>query len=76
MNGLLRYGFPSLGLPRRQKRHPPARLIDELRLHVVPTVAGGGLRLFEDGLPRSGWEQAGVFVLETGALALHYRRKR
>jgi dihydrofolate reductase len=51
-------------------------LLDELRLHVVPTLAGGGLRLFPDGLPRSEWEQAGVFTLETGALALHYRRKR
>jgi dihydrofolate reductase len=53
-----------------------ADLIDELRLHVVPTIVGGGLRLFPDGLPRSEWEQAGVFALDSGAVAMHYRRKR
>jgi dihydrofolate reductase len=51
-------------------------LLDELRLHVVPTLLGGGLRLFPDGLPRSDWERTGVFALETGAIALEYRRAR
>jgi dihydrofolate reductase len=51
-------------------------LVDELRLHVVPTLVGGGLRLFDGGLPRSEWTQAGAFTLESGAIAMQYRRKR
>jgi len=53
-----------------------ANLVDELRLNLVPTVVGGGLRLFGDGLPRSDWDLAGVMTLATGALGLHYTRQR
>jgi dihydrofolate reductase len=53
-----------------------ADLIDELRLNVLPTIAGGGLRLFEDGLPRSDWELVGAITFETGAVGLHLRRRR
>jgi dihydrofolate reductase len=51
-------------------------LLDELRVNMVPTLVGGGLRLFAEGLPRSEWQQVGALTLETGGVALHYRRKR
>ena len=53
-----------------------ADLIDELRVNMVPTLVGGGLRLFPEELPRSEWQQVGALTLETGGVALHYRRKR
>jgi dihydrofolate reductase len=53
-----------------------ADLVDELRLGVLPAIAGGGLRLFPDGLPGSSWTLAGALTLETGGVVLHYRRKR
>jgi dihydrofolate reductase len=51
-------------------------LLDELRLNVLPAVVGGGLRLLEEGLPASDWELVGALTFETGAVGLHYRRKR
>jgi dihydrofolate reductase len=51
-------------------------LIDELRVNIVPTLVGGGLPLFPDGLPRSEWTQVGALTLETGAIAMHWRRNR
>ena len=53
-----------------------ADLLDELRLNVLPAVVGGGLRLLEEGLPRSAWQLVGALTLETGAVGLHYRRQR
>jgi dihydrofolate reductase len=53
-----------------------ADLLDELRLNVLPAVVGGGLRLLHEGLPRSAWQLVGALTLETGAVGLHYRRKR
>jgi hypothetical protein len=50
--------------------------LDELRLNVLPAVVGGGLRLLHKGLPRSAWQLVGALTLETGAVGLHYRRKR
>lgn len=52
-----------------------AELIDELRLNVLPSVVGGGLRLLDEGLPRSDWQLVGALSFETGAVGLHYRRR-
>jgi dihydrofolate reductase len=51
-------------------------LLDELRVNIVPTVVGGGLPLFPEGLPGSEWQQVGALGLESGAIAMHWRRKR
>jgi dihydrofolate reductase len=53
-----------------------ADLVDELRLNLMPSIVGGGLRLFEEGLPRSDWQLVGAITLETGGVGLHYRRPR
>jgi dihydrofolate reductase len=53
-----------------------ADLLDELRLNVLPAIVGGGLRLLDDGLPRSDWELVGALTLQSGGVALHHRRKR
>jgi dihydrofolate reductase len=53
-----------------------ADLLDELRLNVLPAVVGGGLRLLDEGLPRSAWTLVGATTLESGGVALHYRRQR
>lgn len=51
-------------------------LVDELRLNVLPSVVGGGLRLIDEGLPRSAWRLVGAITLESGGVGLHYRRQR
>ncbi|MEU1448644.1 dihydrofolate reductase family protein [Streptomyces mirabilis] len=51
-----------------------ADLIDDLRFVVVPTLLGGGLRLFEEGLPASTWSLTQSTVLADGAIGLHYSR--
>ena len=49
-------------------------LVDDLRFFVVPTLVGGGLRLFPEGLPQSDWTLVETTVLADGAVGLHYRR--
>jgi dihydrofolate reductase len=51
-----------------------AGLLDELQLHVVPVLLGGGVRLFEDvaGAPGKP-ERAGVVESPTGVTHLKYR---
>lgn len=51
-------------------------LVDRLYLLVVPEIAGGGERLFEDGLPGSKWTVAHQEVGEAGEIALVYDRVR
>ena len=51
-----------------------ADLVDDLRMAIVPSVVGGGLRLLPDGLPPSTWELAETATLAHGAVGLHYRR--
>jgi dihydrofolate reductase len=51
-----------------------ADLVDDLRMAIVPSVVGGGLRLLPDGLPASKWELAETTTLAHGAVGLHYRR--
>ena len=50
-----------------------AGLVDDLRVAVVPTIVGGGLRLFTDDLPESKWHLAETTTLAHGAVGLHYR---
>lgn len=53
-----------------------ADLVDQLRLNLIPTVVGGGLSLFGEGLPQSNWDLSGVTRLASGVLVLQYDAKR
>ncbi|MFC9893005.1 dihydrofolate reductase family protein [Nocardia sp. NPDC127579] len=53
-----------------------ADLVDRLYLLICPEIAGGGQRLFEDGLPGSTWSIVRREVGELGELALVYDRVR
>ncbi len=58
------------------KRLLAADVLDCLSLTLCPGVAGGGARLFEDGLPVSSWKLRQSTVAESGALCLIYDRMR
>lgn len=53
-----------------------ADLIDRLYLLICPEIAGGGQRLFEDGLPGSTWQLTDQRAGERGEMALVYDRLR
>ncbi|MFE7719464.1 dihydrofolate reductase family protein [Nocardia rhizosphaerihabitans] len=53
-----------------------ADLIDRLYLLICPEIAGGGQRLFDDGLPDSRWTITHHEVGELGEIALTYDRVR
>ena len=53
-----------------------ADALDCLSITLCPEVAGGGARLFEDGLPSSSWSLRQSTVTESGALCLLYDRVR
>jgi dihydrofolate reductase len=53
-----------------------ADALDRLSITLCPEVAGGGARLFEDGLPASSWTLRESKVTESGALCLLYDRVR
>jgi dihydrofolate reductase len=53
-----------------------ADALDRLSITLCPEVAGGGARLFEDGLPPSSWSLRQSTVTESGALCLIYDRVR
>ncbi|MFI9832288.1 dihydrofolate reductase family protein [Streptomyces sp. NPDC051913] len=53
-----------------------ADLLDRLHLIVCPEIAGGGERLFDDGLPASKWTLTHRDVGESGEMALIYDRVR
>lgn len=53
-----------------------ADLIDRLYLMVCPEIAGGGPRLFEDGLPASKWRAAHHETGELAETAVVYDRVR
>lgn len=58
------------------KRLLHADLLDRLSITLCPEVAGGGARLFEDGLPPSSWSLRHSAATESGALCLLYDRVR
>jgi dihydrofolate reductase len=53
-----------------------ADLLDRLYLIICPEIAGGGERLFDDGLPGSKWTVTHQETGELGELALVYDRVR
>ncbi|MFE9327764.1 dihydrofolate reductase family protein [Nocardia sp. NPDC052278] len=53
-----------------------ADLLDRLYLIICPEIAGGGPRLFDDGLPASKWTLAQQETGELGEIALVYDRAR
>lgn len=53
-----------------------ADALDRLSITLCPEVAGGGARLFEDGLPPSSWSLRQSAVTESSALCLLYDRVR
>jgi dihydrofolate reductase len=53
-----------------------ADLVDRLYLIICPEIAGGGQRLFEDGLPASKWRLAHQETGELGEMAVVYDRMR
>jgi dihydrofolate reductase len=50
--------------------------LDRLSITLCPQVAGGGIRLFEDGLPASSWTLTDTSTTESGALCLLYDQAR
>jgi dihydrofolate reductase len=48
--------------------------VDRLSITLCPAVAGGGERLFEDGLPASGWTLADLATADSGAMCLLFDR--
>jgi dihydrofolate reductase len=48
--------------------------VDRLLIDLVPEVAGGGARLFEDGLPPSSWSLTDKVTADDGALLLTFDR--
>jgi riboflavin biosynthesis pyrimidine reductase len=53
-----------------------ADLVDRLFLVVTPVIAGGGARLFEDGLPTTSWSLTSHASGDLGEQALVYDRIR
>src|SRR6266498_1875156 len=58
------------------KRLLQADKLDRLSITLCPEVAGGGARLFEDGLPPSSWTLRQNVTTESNALCLLYDRVR
>jgi len=58
------------------KRLLEADALDCLSITLCPEVAGGGARLFEDGIPPSSWTLRQSKVTESGAICLLYDRVR
>jgi dihydrofolate reductase len=50
--------------------------VDRLSITLCPAVAGGGARLFEDGVPASGWTLSDLSTADSGAICLLYDRTR
>ena len=53
-----------------------ADLLDRLHLMICPEIAGGGERLFDDGLPPTRWTLTQQERGELGELAMVYERAR
>lgn len=68
---LLANTSPSIVVPLLE-----ADLVDRLYLMVTPEVAGGGRRLFDDGMPGSTWTLRHQETGALGEMALVYDRRR
>ncbi|MCU1683327.1 MAG: hypothetical protein JWQ81_4066 [Amycolatopsis sp.] len=53
-----------------------ADLVDRLYLMICPEIAGGGQRLFDDGLPASKWTLTHLETGDLGEIAVVYDRAR
>ncbi|MEO3808857.1 dihydrofolate reductase family protein [Sphaerisporangium sp. B11E5] len=53
-----------------------ADLLDRLYLMIFPEIAGGGRRLFDDGLPATKWKLTHQETGELGEMAMVYDRVR
>ncbi|MFF4196887.1 dihydrofolate reductase family protein [Nonomuraea sp. NPDC001831] len=53
-----------------------ADALDRLSITLCPEVAGGGARLFEDGLPATHWSLTDLTTTGSGAICLLYDRLR
>ncbi|WP_182907178.1 dihydrofolate reductase family protein [Microbispora sp. H13382] len=53
-----------------------ADLLDRLYLMILPEIAGGGRRLFDDGLPATKWTLTHQRTGELGEIAMVYDRVR
>ncbi|OQR65664.1 riboflavin biosynthesis protein RibD [Streptomyces maremycinicus] len=53
-----------------------ADLLDRMYLLVIPEITGGGMRLFDDGLPPTKWKLTHQETDDLGAMALVYDRLR
>lgn len=53
-----------------------ADILDRLSITLCPEIAGGGARLFEDGLSPSSWSLSQNHITESSALCLIYDRVR
>ena len=58
------------------KRLLQADGLDALSITLCPEIAGGGARLFDDGLPASSWRLRSCTPTESGAITIIYDRKR
>ncbi|MEU7001842.1 dihydrofolate reductase family protein [Nonomuraea sp. NPDC046570] len=48
--------------------------LDRLSITLCPELAGGGTRLFHDGLPTTSWSLTDLSTTESGAICLLYDR--
>lgn len=48
--------------------------LDCLSITLCPEIAGGGARLFEDGLPASSWSLTRSSTTDSGAICLFYEK--
>ncbi len=50
--------------------------VDRLSITLCPEIAGGGARLFDDGLPGTSWKLSRCTETDSGALCLLYENAR
>ncbi len=48
-------------------------LLDEIIVSIIPVLLGGGVRLFEEGIPERQMQLVGSKAYETGLVQVHYR---
>jgi dihydrofolate reductase len=50
--------------------------LDRLSITLCPELVGGGVRLFEDGLPATSWSLTDLTSTESGAICLLYDKRQ